>query len=162
MRQGQEASIYWQPEWEHERGAKGSDVPVVAGDELVQAMRENLAEAIRMKDTARVNLLRAKTNGLVLVDEKTEMLRPMTRGEGKKKYADPQGDVAISDWVRSVAEVAHWTEYLDWAKAKRGDAPRDAGSVVVTEEEKRAFVDKWKSAIDARVVEEREPGSDDD
>ena len=136
MREGQDASIYWQPEWEAHRGACGSDVPRVSGEELVQAMRTNVAEALANLAKARTNLHRLRLAGNVVFDERSERLRPQIIGEGKRKRLDPFGDVGISDWLRAVAEVAHWQEYLEWAKGQRDAAPG--------------------------AVREREPGEDDE
>ncbi len=117
-------SVFWSPEWEESRGALGRNVPRVMGAELVTAMRENVAEAMKKLAAARTALLRLRDEGKVVVDEKTNRLRASIRGMGKGRMPDPEGDVGLFDWFRAVGELAHWQEYLDWAKGKlRENAP---------------------------------------
>lgn len=110
------ASIYWRPEWSASRAALGSEVPRVTGEELVSAMRENVAEAMANLARARTNLHRMRAAGGVVVDVNTKSLRAVGAGDGKRTRPDPLAVVAIADWERATAELGHWQEYLDWAK----------------------------------------------
>lgn len=94
-------------------------MPRVTGEELVTAMRANVAEAMANHAKARTNLHRLRLDGKIVIDERTNQLRPTTVGEGRRRKPDPDGDLGLSDWYRATSELAHWQEYLEWAKAKR-------------------------------------------
>lgn len=133
-------SIYWR---DITRTAGAADAPRLTGDALVEAIRNNLAESMRMRDEARSRLKLAREAGTVVLDVKTERLRPLAEaGPSGKLSPNRYGAVALADWARSVAEVAHWTEYLDWSKIQRG-----ASAV---------------AEPDARLPPERDAGQDDD
>lgn len=124
-------SVFWKPEAKPLHLVPGHHVPSPRGLELVEAMQENLREASSLlhEAEARVRSQREARNIYEALEDDNRTVVRATTDEAR---------IALSDVQRARVEVAHWTEYLVWARAEAKKHP----------------------APDSRLP--REPGEDDD
>lgn len=125
-------SVFWKPEAKPWRLVPGHSVPAPRGMELVESMQGNVREASALlhEAEARVRVLRDKRD---IYDDANAPV-----GVEATKAATPEAEIALADVQRARVEVAHWTEYVGWARSEAA-----------------------KTAPDGRLPVEREPGEDD-
>lgn len=92
----------------------GSTVPRIKGDELVQAMTENIAAARANRDAIKARMERATADGLF----DAEALEATTAALPRKMWLEAI-QVQHGDKIRCVAELKHWRDYFVWATRLR-------------------------------------------
>lgn len=125
-------SVFWKPDAKPFKLVPGHHVPAPRGVELVEAMQANLRESSALLAEAEAKVRTFESTRAIYEDVDAPV------GTRVLKTTDPAADVALSDVQRARVEVAHWTEYLGWARSESA-----------------------KTAPDTRLPVEREPGADD-
>lgn len=125
-------SVFWKPEAKPFKLMPGHHVPAPRGVELLDVMQANLRESSALLADAEARVRALQSTRDIYEDVNAPAGTTVIKATG------PEGLLAMSDVQRARVEVAHWTEYLGWARSEAA-----------------------KTAPDARLPVEREPGADD-
>lgn len=96
----------------------GSKVPKPTGDELVRTMEENVRGAERVLKAAKERHERARRD--YLFDPDVHALAPDDLAEPLKAASE----TVNGDLQRAISELAHWAEYVTWARMTGGVFPQ--------------------------------------
>lgn len=115
---------------------------------MVDAYRTNVDEARRALRAAQARFERIKDaggiyHGKLALKSGSEYNGWLVRNR--------DADEAFTERVRAESELMHWSRLLSDATSLPVAPPEKAGRAEITEEEKRAFVEKWKGELDARA-----------